>query len=131
MILINCTGKSCYRHGNIRNTEAATGDVLKIQIEVSQNSWENTYSLGLQLYLERDSDTGIFLWTLLNFWEHLFGKRLFLKTWKVIYDCGRPLSDKKLFWKYLENIQEHICVRLQLLSYKFRETKDWLNPHKV
>ena len=25
----NCTGKFCYRHGNIQNTEAATGGVLK------------------------------------------------------------------------------------------------------
>ena len=30
----------------------------------------------------------------------------------------------------MENIEEHICIGLQpLLSYKFRETKDWLNPH--
>ena len=28
-ILIDCTGKLCYRHGNFRNTEAATGGVLK------------------------------------------------------------------------------------------------------
>ena len=42
-----------------------------------------------------------------------------------IYDSGRPqFSDKKLFRKYLENIQEHICIGFQLsLSYKFRETK--------
>ena len=46
----------------------------------------------------------------------------------VYIDGGRQLSDKKLFWKCLENIQEHICIRLQRLSYKFRETKDWLNP---
>ena len=28
-ILINCTGKFCYRHGNFQNTEATTGGVLK------------------------------------------------------------------------------------------------------
>ena len=60
MILMNCTGKFCYRHGKFQNTEAATGGFLKIQIKVSQNSRENTYArvsflkkvqaLGLQLY---------------------------------------------------------------------------------
>ena len=29
----------------------------------------------------------------------------------------------------LENIQEHICIGFQLLSYKFRKIKDWLNPN--
>ena len=28
-ILINCTGKFCYRHGNFQNTEAATVGFLK------------------------------------------------------------------------------------------------------
>ena len=28
-ILINYTGKFCYRHGNFQNTEAATEDFLK------------------------------------------------------------------------------------------------------
>ena len=47
-----------------------------------------------------------------------------------MYDSGRQqLHDKKLFWKCFENIQEHICIGLQLLSYKFRKAKDWLNPH--
>ena len=47
-----------------------------------------------------------------------------------MYDSGRlQLSDKKLFWKYLENIEEHICIGFQVsLSNKFRKTKDWLNP---
>ena len=54
---------------------------------------------------------------------------MFLKTSKPIYDGGLQLPDKNLFWKCLENIQEYIWIRLQLLSYKFRETKDRLNPH--
>ena len=29
MILINCTGKFCYQHGNFQNTEAATEGFLK------------------------------------------------------------------------------------------------------
>ena len=29
-----------------------------------------------------------------------------------------------------ENIQDHICIGLQVsLSYTFRKTKDWVNPH--
>ena len=31
--------------------------------------------------------------------------------------------------KCLENIQEHIYTGFELLRYKFRKTKDWLNPH--
>ena len=77
MILINCTGKFCYRHGNFQNTEAATGGFLKIQIKVSQNLRENTQKVVL-----------------------------------------------KMFGKY-PGAHLH---QIALLSYKFRETKDWLNP---
>ena len=51
-------------------------------LEISQNSQDHTcarvfFSIklrawGLQLYSERDSGTGIFLWILQNFLEHLF-----------------------------------------------------------
>ena len=56
---------------------------------------------------------------------------LFLKLLKLKYDSGRQqLCDKKLLWKHLENIQEHICIGLELLlSSKFRKIKDWLNSH--
>ena len=55
---------------------------------------------------------------------------MFLEMWKLICDSVHPqLSDKKLSRKCLENVQEHICIVCQLLSYKFRKTKDWLNPH--
>ena len=56
---------------------------------------------------------------------------MFLKIWKLMYDSGRlQWSGKKLLWKYLENIEEHICIGLQAsISYKFRKTEDWLNPH--
>ena len=47
VILINCTGKFCYRHVNFQNTVAATGGVHKIQIKVSQNSRESTYAISL------------------------------------------------------------------------------------
>ena len=37
-----------------------------------------------------------------------------------------PAAVVKLFWKYLEQIQEHVCIELQVsLSYKFRKTSDW------
>ena len=61
--LINSTGTFCCQHGNFQNTEAATGGVLKVQIKISQNSPENTYSrvsflvklqaLGLQLHFKK------------------------------------------------------------------------------
>ena len=48
----------------------------------------------------------------------------FLKIWKLTFDSGRPqLSDKKLFWKYLKNIQEHICIGLQVLLSKTGSVK--------
>ena len=40
-------------------------------LEILQNSQENTCARGLQLYLKIDSGTGVFLWILQNFWEHL------------------------------------------------------------
>ena len=53
-------------------------------LEISQNSHENTcarvsfliklQAWGLQIYLKRDSGTGVFLWIFQNFWEHLFLK---------------------------------------------------------
>ena len=48
-----------------------------------------------------------------------------------MYDSGRlQFFVKKLFRKYLENIQEHIYIGLQIyLSYKFHKTEDWLNPY--
>ena len=39
-ILINCTGKFCYRHGNFQNTEAVTEGFLKI----SQNPYQDAYA---------------------------------------------------------------------------------------
>ena len=71
MVLMKCTGKFCYRHGKFQKTEAAAGGVLKIQINVSQNSPGNIYARVLFLmnnFIKTgDSNTGVFLWTLLNF----------------------------------------------------------------
>ena len=51
-------------------------------LEMSQNSRESNFARvsfliklqgkSLQLYLKRDRGTGVFLWILRNFWEHLF-----------------------------------------------------------
>ena len=51
--------------------------VKKVFLEIWQNSQENTcgrvsFSIGLQLYWERDTGEGIFLWILPNFQEHPF-----------------------------------------------------------
>ena len=84
---------------------------------------------AVQLYWQRDSSRCFTV----NFAKSLrtsFCKRLFLKIWNLIYDSGHPQqSDKKLSRKCLEYVQEHMCIGFQLLSCKFRETKDWLNPH--
>ena len=44
VILINCTGKFCYRQGSFQNTEATNGGVHKLQIKVSSISQESTYA---------------------------------------------------------------------------------------
>ena len=65
MILMNYTGKFCYRHRKFQKTEAATGGVLKIQINVSQNSPGNIYArvffLMNNFINTGDSNTGVFL----------------------------------------------------------------------
>ena len=55
-------------------------------LEISQNSQEHICARvsiliklpasGLQLYLKRDPGTGVFLWILRDFWEHLSYKTL-------------------------------------------------------
>ena len=71
-ILISCTGKFCYRHGDFQNTEAASGGVLNftgIKIHYRKHLFQSLFlskvaGRDLKLYQERDSDTGVFLWTL-------------------------------------------------------------------
>ena len=66
--------------GTILTSEAATGGLMYEKVlflEIWQNSQENTcakvsfiiklQAWGLQLYLKRDSDAGVFLWILRNF----------------------------------------------------------------
>ena len=80
---INSRFKSCLDN-KLKEAEAVTQrcSVKKVFLEISQNSQENTcirvsfliklLALGLPLYWKRDSGTGVFLWILWIFWEHLF-----------------------------------------------------------
>ena len=122
-ILINCTGKFCYQRGKFQNTETA-GGVLK-------NSQENTYARisGPTLSKKRLRHR-CFSVSFVNFLEHHIYNRLFLKIRKLTFDSGQPqLSDEKLFWRHLENIQYHICIGLQVSLSYWCKTKNWLNPH--
>ena len=77
--------KKCWTHVmNMSTYRSSNPEVLckKAVLEVSQNSQKNKcarvsfliklQARGLQLYLKRDSGTGVFLWILRNFQEHLF-----------------------------------------------------------
>ena len=44
----------------------------EVFLEISQNLQESPFASGLQLYQKWDSGTGVFLWILWNFYEHLF-----------------------------------------------------------
>ena len=62
----NCTGKFCYRYGNIQNTEAATGGVLKAFTNFRGNHpcqslfFDKIAGLRPATVLKRDSDAGVF-----------------------------------------------------------------------
>ena len=74
-------------------------------LEISQN-W------GLQLYKKRDSGTGVFLWILWNFQEHLFYRT-------PLGDCSeaanRGVLWKKVFLEISQNSQENGCARVSFL----------------
>ena len=116
-VLINCTGKFCYQREKFQNTEAATGGVLRSFTKFTgkhlcQSSFFNKVA-GLRpaTLLKKRLWRRCFSANFVNFLEHLFCKRLFLKIWKFTFDRGWPqLSDEKLFWKYLENIQLSISA---------------------
>ena len=76
VVFIKKINPLCLRHwcfpGKFMNfSEAATGGVLwkKLFLKISQYSQENCRPATL---LETDSNTGVFLWILLDFWECLF-----------------------------------------------------------
>ena len=63
-----------------------------------------------------------------SFPSYCFSK--YESLYKLIYgNSGPQFSEKKLFLKCLENIQEYIWIRLQLLLiYKLHKTKDcWIH----
>ena len=73
---------SCSSFSESLFTKVATRGVLlkKEFLKILYISQENTCALGLQLYEKRDSGTGVFLWILRNFQEHLF-------YWTPLDDC--------------------------------------------
>ena len=81
---------------------------------------------------KKETQTQVLFCELCEIFKNIFLQATVSQNMKAyIYDNDRPqLSNKKFFWKYLENIQEHICIGLPvLLSYRSCKTKDWLNPH--
>ena len=64
-ILINCTGKFCYRYGNFQNTEAVTGGALKNFTKVSPMPESLFYQVAgfnpATLLKKRLSDKCVFL----------------------------------------------------------------------
>ena len=58
---------------------------------------------GLQLYLKRDSGTGVFLWNLQNFWEHIFSRTPLVAateiiiSWACLQGSGLLILSKSLF----------------------------------
>ena len=63
--------------------------VKKVFLEISQNSEENICArvsfLIKQLYQKRDSGTGVFLWILRNFYEHLLATICTHPTTNYVY----------------------------------------------
>ena len=66
-ILINCTGKFCYGHGNFQKPEAASGGVFRSFIKFTRKHlcqsplFNIVACLGPTILLKRDSDKGVFL----------------------------------------------------------------------
>ena len=81
----NRTGKFCYRYGNIQNTEAATGGVLKAFTNFKGNHpsqslfFDKIAGLRPATVLKKRLWHRCFLWILWNFQEHVFCKRLFIQ----------------------------------------------------
>ena len=52
-ILIKCTGKFCYRQGNFRNTEAATGGALNFtEIKIHKIHWKTPMPVSFSVKLQ-------------------------------------------------------------------------------
>ena len=79
-ILINCTGKFCYRHGNFQNTEAATEGFLKNFAKlISKRLCQRPDARGLQ-FIKKKTPTQVLFCELCEiFKSNFFCKRLFLK----------------------------------------------------
>ena len=99
-ILINCAGKFCYRYGNFQNTEAATESFLK----------KITKCTGRPgALLKKRLQHKFVCVNFVKYFRTTFLQRTVSQNMKA-YLWQWPTADVKLFWKYLENIQEHICI---------------------
>ena len=76
------TSNICH-HIKFRKSILDRCSMKKLFLKILQYSQENTYvgvffnkNAGVQsvTLIKRDSNTGVFLWVLRNFWEHLFWK---------------------------------------------------------
>ena len=134
-VLINYIGKFYYRHGHFQNTEAANKGVLKIFTKLRgkhlcQSLFFN--KPGDLIPAKGETATRLIFYELCEiFKNNFFASYYFLKYKSLnMIPAGYICLVKSYSENVLENIQEHICIRLQVtLSYKFRKIKDWLNPH--
>ena len=82
-INLNLSGKEEHLWRNIRRSSRSQSffkiGVLKSFVITGKHLCESLFLIKLQAsrpatLLKRDPDTGVFLWILRNFWEHLFHK---------------------------------------------------------
>ena len=121
-ILINCTGKFCYRHGNFQKTEAARGVFKSLTKFTRKHLWRVWCTPGLwSATLLKKRLRQMFFCELCEIFKNTFFASDCFSKYESLYIIATiQLSDKKLSWKCSDNIQEHICIGLQLSRNKFR-----------
>ena len=82
----------------------------KVFLEISQNPQENICTVVS--ILKRDSGTGVFLWILRNFWEHLFYRT--------------PLDDCFYFVQYLKNFV--LVFRISRKQFQKQQSREVCCP---
>ena len=128
-ILINCTDKFCYGHGNFQNAKAATRGAFKSFIKLAgkhlcQNLFFNIFAgLRLAILLKRDSD----MYFPVNFVKLLRTPFASVSQNIKVYIWQRPCT--VVWWKvFLEIFGKYPGAYLHwIASYKFRKAKDWSN----
>ena len=117
-----------FRKGVLRNFAKFTGKHLRQSL-----SFNKVAGLSLQLYLKRDSGTGVFQWTLRNFWEYLFLQST-SGGFKVAHATIQRRSTKKLYRNFCKirikaSLIEPFLIKvaglildfITCVSYKFYE----------